>query len=78
MDAHLKNVEASSASGKYDPAANLALTGIAGTVPEKEDEQKKEKEDEGVGDTKEEKGDQVGIYIIILYIFPLIVYFFFR
>lgn len=56
MDAHLKSVEASSASGKYDPAANLALTGIAGTAPEKEDEPtKKEKEDEPSQETKEEK-----------------------
>nr|NVI75796.1 moira [Cucujiformia]NVI75815.1 moira [Cucujiformia] len=45
MDAHLKNVEASSAEGKYDPAANLALTNIAGTVPDKEEEDKMKKED---------------------------------
>nr|NVI75820.1 moira [Cucujiformia] len=45
MDAHLKNVEASSAEGKYDPAANLALTNIAGTVPDKEEEDKIKKED---------------------------------
>lgn len=45
MDAHLKNVEASSAEGKYDPSANLALTGIAGTVPDKEEEDKVKKED---------------------------------
>nr|NVI75767.1 moira [Cucujiformia] len=45
MDAHLKNVEASSAEGKYDPAANLALTNIAGTVPDKEEEDKVKKED---------------------------------
>ncbi|XP_030756119.1 SWI/SNF complex subunit SMARCC2-like [Sitophilus oryzae] len=45
MDAHLKNVEAASAEGKYDPAANLALSGIAGTVPEKEDEERLKKED---------------------------------
>nr|NVI75730.1 moira [Cucujiformia] len=45
MDAHLKNVEASSAEGKYDPAANLALTNIAGTVPDKEGEDKMKKED---------------------------------
>lgn len=58
MDAHLKSVEASSASGKYDPAANLALTGIAGTAPEKEEEPtKKEKEDEQQSQdgTKDEK-----------------------
>lgn len=45
MDAHLKNVEASSAEGKYDPAANLAMTGIAGTVPDKDEEEKVKKED---------------------------------
>nr|MBE5726417.1 moira [Cucujiformia] len=44
MDAHLKNVEASSAEGKYDPAANLALTNIAGTVPEKEEDKVKKEE----------------------------------
>lgn len=46
MDAHLKNVEAASAEGKYDPAANLALTNIAGTVPEKEEDDKVKKETE--------------------------------
>nr|MBE5726394.1 moira [Cucujiformia] len=53
MDAHLKNVEASSAEGKYDPAANLALTNIAGTVPDKEEEDKVKKE-EGKEDEKGE------------------------
>lgn len=61
MDAHLKNVEASSASGKYDPAANLALTGIAGTAPEKEEEiqKKEEKEDEKPGEGQDDKCDKV-------------------
>nr|NVI75828.1 moira [Cucujiformia] len=54
MDAHLKNVEASSAEGKYDPAANLALTNIAGTVPDKEEEDKVKKEDV----KEEEKGEE--------------------
>nr|CAH7717470.1 unnamed protein product [Callosobruchus chinensis] len=54
MDAHLKNVEASSAEGKYDPAANLALTGIAGTGPEKEEEEKVKKEES----KEEEKAEQ--------------------
>nr|MBE5726378.1 moira [Cucujiformia] len=54
MDAHLKNVEASSAEGKYDPAANLALTNIAGTIPDKEEEDKVKKED--IKD--EEKSDE--------------------
>lgn len=55
MDAHLKNVEASNADGKYDPAANLSLTGIAGTVPDKEDEDKIKKEDIKEEDKAREK-----------------------
>nr|MBE5726379.1 moira [Cucujiformia] len=55
MDAHLKNVEASSAEGKYDPAANLALTNIAGTIPDKEDEDKIKKEDVKEEDKTEEQ-----------------------
>nr|NVI75689.1 moira [Cucujiformia]NVI75797.1 moira [Cucujiformia] len=55
MDAHLKNVEASSAEGKYDPAANLALTNIAGTVPDKEEEDKVKKEDIKEEDKTEEQ-----------------------
>nr|NVI75840.1 moira [Cucujiformia] len=61
MDAHLKNVEASSADGKYDPAANLALTGIAGTVPEKEEEDKVKKEDkdeEKIGEEQKKNGEE--------------------
>nr|MBE5726377.1 moira [Cucujiformia] len=54
MDAHLKNVEASSTDGKYDPAANLAMTNIAGTVPDKEDEDKVKKEEI----KEEEKSDE--------------------
>ncbi|KAI5740617.1 hypothetical protein M8J76_005574 [Diaphorina citri] len=42
MDAHIKNVEASTADGKYDPAAGLLQSGIAGTVPEKEGEENKD------------------------------------
>ncbi|KAL1493165.1 hypothetical protein ABEB36_011275 [Hypothenemus hampei] len=60
MDAHLKSVEASSASGKYDPAANLALTGIAGTAPEKEEETpKKEKEEESSPTEPKEEKEQI-------------------
>nr|NVI75804.1 moira [Cucujiformia] len=55
MDAHLKNVEASSAEGKYDPAANLALTNIAGTVPDKEEEDKIKKEEIKEEDKTEEQ-----------------------
>nr|MBE5726383.1 moira [Cucujiformia] len=61
MDAHLKNVEASSAEGKYDPAANLALTNIAGTIPDKEEEDKVKKEDIKDEDKIDEKknGEEV-------------------
>nr|NVI75833.1 moira [Cucujiformia] len=55
MDAHLKNVEASSAEGKFDPAANLALTNIAGTIPDKEEEDKIKKEDIKEEDKTEEQ-----------------------
>ncbi|XP_072401811.1 SWI/SNF complex subunit SMARCC2 isoform X1 [Diabrotica undecimpunctata] len=55
MDAHLKNVEASNADGKYDPAANLALTGIAGTVPDKDEEDKIKKEDKDDDKSGEDK-----------------------
>nr|NVI75720.1 moira [Cucujiformia] len=61
MDAHLKNVEASSAEGKYDPAANLALTNIAGTVPDKDDEDKTKKEEikeEDKTDEQKKNGDE--------------------
>lgn len=55
MDAHLKNVEASSTDGKYDPAAGLALSGIAGTAPEKEEEDPKVKKEDA--NKEEEKSD---------------------
>nr|MBE5726399.1 moira [Cucujiformia] len=60
MDAHLKNVEASSAEGKFDPAANLALTNIAGTVPDKEEEDKikKEEKDEDKTDEQKKNGEE--------------------
>lgn len=57
MDAHLKNVEASSTDGKYDPAAGLALSGIAGTVPEKEEDDKVKKETDLKDDEKSD-GEQ--------------------
>lgn len=54
LDAHLKNVEASLTDGKYDPTAGLASSGIAGTLPEKEDEEKAKKDAE----IKEEEGEK--------------------
>nr|NVI75703.1 moira [Cucujiformia] len=60
MDAHLKNVEASSAEGKYDPAANLALTNIAGTVPEKEEDKVKKEDvkDEDKAEDQKKNGEE--------------------
>lgn len=68
MDAHFKNVEASSTDGKFDPSAGLAQSGIAGTVPEKEEESmdkekkegEKESEEKATGTEGEKKeGDKV-------------------
>uniref|UniRef100_A0A1B6E9E1 SWI/SNF complex subunit SMARCC2 n=2 Tax=Clastoptera arizonana TaxID=38151 RepID=A0A1B6E9E1_9HEMI len=47
MDAHIKNVEASTTDGKYDPAAGLVQSGIAGTVPEKDEENENKEKKEG-------------------------------
>ncbi|KAL1122966.1 hypothetical protein AAG570_003290 [Ranatra chinensis] len=44
LDAHIKNVEASTVDGKYDPAAGLIQTGIAGTEKEEEKEEDSDKE----------------------------------
>ncbi|KAJ9584608.1 hypothetical protein L9F63_021050 [Diploptera punctata] len=53
MDAHFKNVEASSTDGKFDPAAGLAQSGIAGTVPEKEEETIEKEKKEGEKESEE-------------------------
>lgn len=54
MDAHYKSVEkaANSNGGKVDPFAGLASTGIAGTGPEKEEENLANPSEK----TEEEKG----------------------
>ncbi|KRT79087.1 hypothetical protein AMK59_7765 [Oryctes borbonicus] len=57
MDAHLKNVEASSTDGKFDPSAGLALSGIAGTVPEKEEDDKVKKEVDKDDDKSHDSSD---------------------
>lgn len=61
MDAHLKNVEASSTDGKYDPAAGLALSGIAGTAPEKEEEDTKVKKEDAKEEEKNETEKKNGV-----------------
>uniref|UniRef100_A0A6M2DZV0 Putative chromatin remodeling factor subunit n=1 Tax=Xenopsylla cheopis TaxID=163159 RepID=A0A6M2DZV0_XENCH len=60
MDAHVKNVESSSADGKYDPSAGLAQSGIAGTSVEKEgtSEDSKDNEKEKPNDTTEKNKDK--------------------
>ncbi|KAK7864658.1 hypothetical protein R5R35_012427 [Gryllus longicercus] len=57
MDAHVKNVEASSTEGKFDPSAGLAQSGIAGTVPEKEDEPSEKEKKEGEKETEEKPSE---------------------
>lgn len=37
--AHYKNVEKAALSGKFDPTAGLSSSGIAGTAPDKEDDE---------------------------------------
>ncbi|XP_039281683.1 SWI/SNF complex subunit SMARCC2 isoform X1 [Nilaparvata lugens] len=55
MDAHIKNVEANTAAdGKFDPAAGLIQSGIAGTVPEKEEESEKAEKKDAESGSKEE------------------------
>lgn len=49
MDTHIKNVEKSSQfGGKFDPFAGLANSGIAGTAPDKDDEENKAQSSEDV------------------------------
>uniref|UniRef100_A0A6B2E628 Putative chromatin remodeling factor subunit n=1 Tax=Phlebotomus kandelakii TaxID=1109342 RepID=A0A6B2E628_9DIPT len=50
MDAHYKNVEKSGYGGKFDPYAGLADSGIAGTAPEKEEDEKQASADEEMKD----------------------------
>lgn len=57
MDAHVKNVEASSTEGKFDPSAGLAQSGIAGTVPEKEDEPSEKDKKEGDKETEDKPSE---------------------
>lgn len=68
MDAHFKSVEkaASTNGGKVDPFAGLSSTGIAGTGPEKEDENtasSTEKQEQENAFKKDTSGNQ--IYLLI-------------
>lgn len=67
MDTHIKNVEKSSQfGGKFDPYAGLANSGIAGTAPDKDDEDNKQHGSEDIemkDNTKKE-----GLYFRISYV----------
>ncbi|KAK9509493.1 hypothetical protein O3M35_006800 [Rhynocoris fuscipes] len=56
LDAHIKHVEASTTDGKYDPSAGLVQSGIAGTQPEKEEGDDKEKKDVGSSEGENAEG----------------------
>lgn len=56
MDAHFKNVEKSGYGGKFDPYAGLANSGIAGTAPEKEEDEKQPGGDEEMKDVSKKDG----------------------
>uniref|UniRef100_A0A8D9BPV3 SWI/SNF complex subunit SMARCC2 n=1 Tax=Cacopsylla melanoneura TaxID=428564 RepID=A0A8D9BPV3_9HEMI len=60
MDAHIKNVEASTADGKYDPAAGLLQSGIAGTVPDKDAPPDEANKESGDKDNKAKDGKTNG------------------
>lgn len=58
--AHYKNVEKSIVNGKFDPTAGLASSGIAGTAPEKEDEENKNANaDEEMRDVSKKDGGKL-------------------
>lgn len=54
--AHYKNVEKSMVNGKFDPTAGLASSGIAGTAPDKEDEENKNTDEEMKDVSKKDAG----------------------
>lgn len=60
IEQHLKSVEAAVAEGKCDPVAGLLLTGIAGTEPEKEEDDKEKKDGDKSKDEKEKKEGEDG------------------
>ncbi|KAK3919431.1 SWI/SNF complex subunit SMARCC2 [Frankliniella fusca] len=60
IEQHLKSVEAAVAEGKTDPVAGLLMTGIAGTEPEKDEEEKEKKDGEKSKDDKEKKEGEDG------------------
>lgn len=72
MDTHFKNVEKSGQfGGKFDPFAGLATSGIAGTAPEKEDEEGKT-----ANATEEETKDAAskkdsGLYFFFVFVYCL-------
>lgn len=60
--AHYKNVEKAAQSGKFDPTAGLSSSGIAGTAPEKEEEENKgANADEEMKDISKKDGGKLKI-----------------
>lgn len=50
-------------NGKYDPTAGLSSSGIAGTAPDKEDEEKKSAADEEMKDISKRDGGKFIHYL---------------
>lgn len=56
MDAHFKNVEKSSLTGKFDPFAGLSTSGIAGTGPDKDKEEEEQKPQPSTSESQPKDG----------------------
>lgn len=61
--AHYKNVEKSMLNGRFDPTAGLTSSGIAGTAPEKDDDENKNANaDEEMKDVSKKDGGKTNIF----------------
>lgn len=50
-------------NGKFDPTAGLASSGIAGTAPDKEDEENKNADEEMKDVSKKDGGEYCSFYL---------------
>lgn len=63
--AHYKNVEKAMQNGKFDPTAGLSSSGIAGTAPDKEDEENKNANtDEEMRDVSKKDGGKINKFAV--------------
>lgn len=69
--AHYKNVEKSMVNGKFDPTAGLASSGIAGTAPDKDDEDNKNA-DEEMKDVSKKDGGKLIVTLVVAIAFELV------